>query len=150
MTPDERDDRAPREQGGAGREAGADGERGADAGDALAQLRAVHAVDLGYEMLAGLAGFAGQKLGLTPATRPIRDLADARLAIELMRAGVEVVEREVGRPRATELRHTLAQLQLAYARVASEAAGPAAGTADGVATGPDGGSGEAAGGGDGA
>ena len=60
------------------------------------QLKSLHAFDLAYEMMVGLVTFGYQKMGLTDETSELRDLGDARLAIELLRANLEVVEREQG------------------------------------------------------
>jgi hypothetical protein len=59
----------------------------------LEQLKSVHAFDLAYEMMVGLVSFGYQKMGLADETRPVRDLSDARVSIELLRALLEVVER---------------------------------------------------------
>jgi hypothetical protein len=81
----------------------------------LEQLKSVHAFDLAYEMMVGLVSFGYQKMGLADETRPVRDLSDARLSIELLRAMLDVVEREQGEERTSGLRDTLAQMQLAFA-----------------------------------
>jgi hypothetical protein len=81
------------------------------------QLKQVHGVDLGYEMALSAVSFGSQKLGLTEATAELRDLEDARLAIELLRALLDVLESQGGGAPAGELRETLAQLQLAYVQV---------------------------------
>jgi hypothetical protein len=81
----------------------------------LEQLKSVHAFDLAYEMMVGLVSFGYQKMGLADETRPVRDLSDARVSIELLRALLEVVEREEGDERASGIRDTLAQMQLAFA-----------------------------------
>ena len=80
------------------------------------QLRSLHAFDLAYEMMISLVTFGYQKMGLTDETRELRDLGDARLAIELLRANLEVVEREQGEGRTRDVRSTLAQMQLGYAQ----------------------------------
>lgn len=91
------------------------------------QLKSLHAFDLAYEMMISLVSFGYQKMGLTDETRELRDLGDARLAIELLRANLEVVEREQGEDRARDVRSTLAQMQLAYAQAVQLAGGvPAA------------------------
>jgi hypothetical protein len=96
------------------------------------QLRSLHAFDLAYEMMISLVSFGYQKMGLTDETRELRDLGDARLAIELLRANLEVVEREQGEDRTRDVRSTLAQMQLGYAQAvqlagaASAAARPSA------------------------
>jgi hypothetical protein len=81
----------------------------------LEQLKSVHAFDLAYEMMVGLVSFGYQKMGLADETRPVRDLSDARLSIELLRAMLDVVEREQGEEPTSGLRDTLAQMQLAFA-----------------------------------
>jgi len=74
-----------------------------------------------------LVSFGYQKMGLTDETRELRDLGDARLAIELLRANLEVVEREQGEGRTRDVRSTLAQMQLGYAQAVQLAGGaPAA------------------------
>jgi hypothetical protein len=81
----------------------------------LEQLKNVHTFDLAYETMVGLVNFGSQKMGLLEETREVRDLADARLSIELVRAILEVVEREQGADRTRGLHDALAQMQLAYA-----------------------------------
>jgi len=81
----------------------------------LEQLKSVHAFDLAYEAMVGLVNFGSQKMGLLEETREVRDLDDARLSIELVRAILEVLEREQGDERTRGLHDALAQMQLAYA-----------------------------------
>ncbi len=81
----------------------------------LEQLKSVHTFDLAYETMVGLVNFGSQKMGLLEETREVRDLADARLSIELVRATLEVIEREQGPDRTRGLHDALAQMQLAYA-----------------------------------
>ena len=80
------------------------------------QLKSLHAFDLAYDMMEGLVTFGYQKMGLTDATSELRDLGDARLTIELLRANLEVVERELGKDHTLALHSTLAQMQLGYAQ----------------------------------
>ncbi|NLG65329.1 MAG: hypothetical protein GX537_06960, partial [Actinobacteria bacterium] len=63
-----------------------------------------------------------QKLGLTQETRELRNLPDARLAIEMLRGIVEAVAEVAGEDPVTGFRSTLAHMQLQYARVASSGA----------------------------
>jgi hypothetical protein len=82
----------------------------------LEQLKSVHAFDLAYETMVGLVNFGSQKMGLLDETREVRDLDDARLSIELVRAILGVIEREQGASERTRgLHDALAQMQLAYA-----------------------------------
>ena len=92
----------------------------------LEQLKQLHAADLGYEMALSLVSFGSQKLGLTDDTAELRDLEDARLSIELLRALLDVLERHGGGVPAAELRDTLAQLQLAYAHAVQLSGAPEA------------------------
>ena len=78
------------------------------------QLRQLKVVDLAYDMMVSLVSVGYQKMGLTDQTRDMRDLADAHMAIELLRATVEVAEKECGAERFKDLRSTLAQMQLGY------------------------------------
>jgi hypothetical protein len=78
------------------------------------QLKNLRVADLAYEMMVGLITVGYQKLGLTGQTRELRDLGDAHLAIELLRATLSVVEREGDAEEYKDLRSTLAQMQLGY------------------------------------
>jgi len=90
------------------------------------QLKSVHAFDLAYEMAISLVSFGYQKMGLTDETRELRDLDDARLAIELLRAVTDTVDRQqTGAPTA-DLHATLAQMQLSYVRAVEAVGAPAA------------------------
>ena len=88
------------------------------------QLKTLHAFDLAYETMIGLVSFGYQKMGLTDETSELRDLGDARLAIELLRANLEVIEREQGEGRTRDVRSTLAQMQLGYAQAVQLAGVP--------------------------
>ena len=91
------------------------------------QIKSLHAFDLAADIMISLVSFGYQKMGLTDETSELCDLGDARLAIELLRANLEVVERESGEGRTRDLRSTLAQMQLGYAHAVNLAgAAPAA------------------------
>jgi hypothetical protein len=97
------------------------------------QLKQLHVIDLVRDMMVTLVTVGYEKLGLTEQTRELRDLGDARVAIESLRRLIEVVEGE-GDPEAASLRSTLAQMQLNFARAATaeprpETAAPAPGAA---------------------
>jgi hypothetical protein len=97
--------------------------------DVRAQLKQLRVADLAYEMMVGFVTVGYQKLGLTDQTRELRDLDDAHLAIELLRATLSVLEREGGAEEFKDLRSTLAQMQLGYVqalRSAGEQSSPAA------------------------
>jgi hypothetical protein len=83
------------------------------------QLKQLHVIDLVRDMMVTLVTVGYEKLGLTDQTRDLRDLTDARVAIESLRRLIEVVEGE-GDPEATTLRSTLAQMQLNFARASAE------------------------------
>ena len=107
----------------------------------LEQLKSVHAVDVGRDMVIAAVNFSYPKLGLSDETREVRDLDDVRLSIELIRAILDVLDRERGGAVTSDLHDTLAQMQLAYAHAvqlanaeraaAHEAAGDAAPAAQG-------------------
>jgi hypothetical protein len=82
------------------------------------QLKQLHVVDLVRDMMVTLVTVGYEKLGLTEQTRELRDLGDARVAIESLRRLIEVVEGESD-PEVASLRATLAQMQLNFARAAS-------------------------------
>ena len=82
------------------------------------QLKQLHVIDLVRDMMVTLVTVGYEKLGLTEQTRELRDLGDARVAIESLRRLIEVVEGE-GDPETASLRSTLAQMQLNFARAAS-------------------------------
>jgi hypothetical protein len=96
----------------------------------LEQLKSVHAFDLAYETIVGLLNFGSQKMGLSDETRAVRDLGDARLAIELIRAVLEVIEREQVDDRTHGLRDALAQMQLGYAHAVQLASAERAAAAE--------------------
>jgi hypothetical protein len=81
----------------------------------LEQLRSVHAVDIARDMAIAAVNFSYPKLGLSDETRAVRDLDDVRISIELVRAILEVLDREHGGEKTSDLHDTLAQMQLAYA-----------------------------------
>lgn len=89
------------------------------------QLKRLRTIDLVQDMMVSLVTIGYQKLGLTDETRDLRDLGDARVAIEALRRLIEVLEGEGERDQASALHATLASMQLAFARVAAEPeAGP--------------------------
>ncbi len=81
------------------------------------QLKQLRVVDLVRDMMVTLVTVGYEKLGLTDQTRELRDLTDARVAIEALRRLIEVVEGSGDED--ASLRSTLAQMQLNFARVAN-------------------------------
>jgi len=72
--------------------------------------------DMLLHSAATFADLAGVRLGYGPQAREHRDLAQARMAIEALRALLVVVESELGAANGRPLREALGQLQLLYAR----------------------------------
>jgi hypothetical protein len=106
----------------------------------LEQLKGVHAVDMARDMVIATVNFSYPKLGLSDETRPVRDLDDVRVSIELIRAILEVLEREHPGEKTSDLHDTLAQMQLAYAhavQLANAERAAAAGEPEKPAGGPD-------------
>jgi len=100
------------------------------------ELRRLKVEDLALDMAVSLVTVGYQKLGLTEQTRELRDLDGARLSIELLRATLDVLERERGAAGLGDLRGTLSAMQLNFARVVAEEQGD--GAAPGAQTEPDG------------
>lgn len=73
--------------------------------------------DVLFQTMATLADMSGIRLGLGPEGDSVRDLQQARHAIEALRALLGVVEAELGAAQARPFREPLAQLQLMYARI---------------------------------
>ena len=86
------------------------------------QLKALRVLDVAQDMMVSLVTIGYQKLGLTDEARELRDLDDARLAIELLRGMIEAVAAAGGEQLVTPYRDTLAAMQLNFARVAVPAA----------------------------
>lgn len=78
--------------------------------------------DLVIQAMATLADAAGIRLGLGPEGQEVADLPQARTAIEILRALVAVAEQELGQAAVRPFREPLAQLQLAYAKIAEASA----------------------------
>lgn len=84
--------------------------------------------DLLLQTMATFADLAGVRLGYGPEGSEHRDLAQARLAIETLRALIGVAETEIGPAQARPFREPLAQLQMLYAREVEADAAAATGT----------------------
>lgn len=83
------------------------------------QLKDLHILDVARDMMLTVVTVGYQKLGLTDDTRELRDLEDAHLAIELLRAVVDAVEGVAEADEIETYRSTLAQMQLNYAKAAA-------------------------------
>ena len=80
------------------------------------QLRELRVIDVARDMMLTMVTVGYQKLGLTDDTRELRDLDDAHLAIEMLRAMVEAVDGVVDADELETFRSTLSQMQLNFAR----------------------------------
>ena len=83
------------------------------------QLKALRVVDVAHDMMLSLVTLGYQKLGLTDETEELRNLEDARLAIELLRGVIDVLGVATSEELVAPFRSTLASMQLNFARVAS-------------------------------
>lgn len=81
------------------------------------RLGATPVRDIVLQTMATFVDIAGVRLGLGPEGDRVRDLAQARTAIEVLRAMLGVAEQELGAAQVRPFREPLAQLQMAYARM---------------------------------
>jgi hypothetical protein len=84
------------------------------------ELRRITVRDVLLQTVVSLVNLGGQRLGLAPGAEDLRDLGQARLAIEGVRALLPLVEQEDA-DQVRPVRDALSQLQLAYAQIAGEA-----------------------------
>ncbi len=85
------------------------------------QLRKLRVEDILVNTLMHVSSIGYRRLGATPDTRDERDLDQVRLAIETMRALTPVLERFVPGELVRDFNSSVANLQLAYAKAATEA-----------------------------
>jgi hypothetical protein len=81
------------------------------------ELRRITVRDVLVQTVVSLVNLGGQRLGLAPGAEDMRDLDQARLAIEGVRALLPLVE-EQDAEQVRPIRDALSQLQLAYAQLA--------------------------------
>jgi hypothetical protein len=81
------------------------------------ELRRITVPDVLLQTLVSLVNLGGQRLGITPDTEEMRDLEQARLAIEGVRALLPILE-ELDAEQMRPVRDALSQLQMAYAQLA--------------------------------
>jgi hypothetical protein len=95
------------------------------------ELRRITVHDVLLQTVVTLVNLGGQRLGLTADTEEMRDLDQARVAIEGVRSLLPLLE-ERHAEQVRPIRDALSQLQMAYAQVAREAqAGAPAGGPEG-------------------
>jgi hypothetical protein len=85
------------------------------------ELRRITVPDVLLQTVVSLVNLGGQRLGASPDTQDMRDLDQVRMAIEALRALLPVLE-ERDAEHVRPVRDALSQLQMAYARLAGEAA----------------------------
>jgi hypothetical protein len=98
-------------------------------------MRRISVADLVVSTVQTLLELGYRRTGLAAGAEDERDLEQARLAIETVRALVPVVESVLDRESAMALRSSLSQVQLVYAR-AAEGAPPATAAPDPTPTEP--------------
>lgn len=76
--------------------------------------------DVLLQSMATFSDMAGIRLGLGPFGDAARDLAQARQAIEALRALLAVAERELGPAQVRPFKEPLAALQMEYARAVEQ------------------------------
>lgn len=83
------------------------------------ELRRLRVEDVLIQALVSISSIGYRRLGLTEDTRADRDLEQARLAIETLRAVTPVLEQVVPGELVQQFAEQVASLQLAYAKAAS-------------------------------
>ena len=81
------------------------------------ELRRITVRDVLLQTIVTLVNLGGQRLGLAPGAEDMRDLEQARLAIDGVRALLPLAE-EQDPEQVRPIRDALSQLQLAYAQLA--------------------------------
>jgi hypothetical protein len=84
------------------------------------ELRRLRVEDVLIQALVTISSIGYRRLGLTEDTREDRDLEQARLAIETLRAVTPVLEQVVPPELVQQFAEQVASLQLAYAKAAAE------------------------------
>jgi hypothetical protein len=74
-------------------------------------------------VLVQISSIGYRRLGLTEETREDRDLGQAKLAIDTMKALTSVLAQVVPAELVLEFERSVAELQLAYVKAVSEGAG---------------------------
>lgn len=89
------------------------------------ELARITSTQLALQAAASLLNLGGRKLGLAPGLEGERDLEQVRDAVDSVMALVPILERRLPGEQVRPLRDALSQLQMAYARLASESASTA-------------------------
>jgi hypothetical protein len=87
------------------------------------EMRKVTVDDLLLQSAVSLINLGGRKAGLAPGTESERDVPQVQAAIDAVTALLPVLEHR-GREEVKPIRDALAQLQMAYARLAGEGEQP--------------------------
>jgi hypothetical protein len=84
------------------------------------ELRKLKVEDVIISVLIQISSIGYRRLGLTEETKEDRDLPQAKLAIDTMKALTPVLEEVVPADLVRDFNQSVANLQLAYAQAASE------------------------------
>jgi hypothetical protein len=84
------------------------------------ELRRLRVEDVLIQTLITISSIGYRRLGLTDETKDDRDLQQAKLAIDTMRALTAVLENIVPAELVRDFNQSVASLQLAYAQAAAE------------------------------
>jgi hypothetical protein len=110
-----------------------------------AEIKRIRVEHVLLEQIVTLVNLGRRRTGLSPGTEDERDPEQVRLAIESVRALLQLVE-QAAPEQAAAIRDAVSQLQLAYVRIggqpAQEPSGPAGGPPGTGGAGPGGGPGE--------
>jgi hypothetical protein len=87
------------------------------------ELRNLKVEDVLLNVLVQISSIGYRRMGLTEETKEDRDLGQAKLAIDTMKALTPVLVQVVPSELVLEFEQSVAELQLAYVRAASEGAG---------------------------
>jgi hypothetical protein len=84
------------------------------------ELRKLRVEDVVIQTLITISSIGYRQLGLTPETREDRDLEQTKIAIDTMRALMPVLAKAIPDELIRDFNQSVANLQLAYAKAASE------------------------------
>jgi hypothetical protein len=87
------------------------------------ELRNLKVEDVLLNVLVQISSIGYRRLGLAEETKEDRDLGQAKLAIVTMKALTPVLEQVLPAELVLEFERSVAELQLAYVKAASEGAG---------------------------